>query len=220
VLPPLALSAMLITALDPRALTQISFQLSFTAMAGIILALPYQARALAVIRGGVAPDSPWWRIWSRYLLAWTAAAIIVSAAATLATLPLVAFNFNRVPLLGVPVTILALPAMPFILVSSLGAAITGLVHPWLGQVLGWVAWVPLSYLLTLVSSSPGITLSGAWVGTPLVWVWYLLLGALLVIPSALGRSGPSYVSLLLALETGKPAIPYPDPVAWSWASSE
>ena len=40
-LPPLALSAMLITALAPKALTQISFQLSFTAMAGIILALPY-----------------------------------------------------------------------------------------------------------------------------------------------------------------------------------
>jgi competence protein ComEC len=40
-LPPLALSAMLITALAPKALTQISFQLSFTAMAGIILSLPY-----------------------------------------------------------------------------------------------------------------------------------------------------------------------------------
>ncbi len=189
-LPPLALSAMLITALDPNALTQISFQLSFTAMAGIILALPYQARVSAAIRAGVAPDSSWWQVWSRHFLAWTAAAIIVSVAATLATLPLVAFNFNRIPLLGIPVTILALPAMPFILASSLGAAIAGLVHPLLGQVLGWVAWVPLSYLLTLVSSSPGITVSGAWVGTPMVWAWYSLLGVLMVIPSVFSRYRP------------------------------
>jgi competence protein ComEC len=182
-LPPLALSALLITALEPRALTQISFQLSFAAMAGIILALPYQARVSAGIRGSLTPDSPGWEILYRSLLAWTAAAIIVSLAATAATLPLVAFNFHRIPLLGIPATILALPAMPFILASSLSVAIAGLVHPLLGQVLGWIAWAPLSYLLTLASATPGITLSGAWVGTPLVWAWYSLLGLSLVIPS-------------------------------------
>jgi competence protein ComEC len=159
-LATLALSAVIITTWDPRALTQVSFQLSFTALGGIILALPYQSRLSAAIRAGLAPGSSWRDIWLRNLLAGAAAALIVSLGATLATLPLVAFNFQRIPLFGIPVTLLALPAMPYILLGSLAAALSGLVHPVLGQVLGWLAWAPLSYLLALVSAAPGLTVSG------------------------------------------------------------
>jgi competence protein ComEC len=187
----LALSALLITEsyllVGSKALTQISFLLSFAAMAGIILALPYQARVSDSIRGTINANSSWWEVWLRYLLAWTAAAVIVSTAATLATLPLVAFNFSQIPLFGIPVTILALPAMPFILAASISTALAGLVHPLLGQVFGWVAWVPLSYLLGLVSASPHNTVSGEWVGPSLVWAWYLVLGVLLVLPFTTGR---------------------------------
>ena len=56
-------------------------------------------------------------------------ALIVSVAATMATWPLVALNFDRIPLLGVPATILTLPALPLILTSTLATAVTGLIHP-------------------------------------------------------------------------------------------
>ena len=70
-------------------------------------------------------------------------AVAVSAVATLATLPLIAFNFQRIPTVGIPATVLALPALPFLLVTSAVAAVAGLVHPTAGQVVGWVAWLPL-----------------------------------------------------------------------------
>lgn len=57
------------------------------------------------------------------------AAVAVSMAATLATLPLVAFNFHQIPILGIPATILALLALPFLLATSALASLAGLVHP-------------------------------------------------------------------------------------------
>jgi competence protein ComEC len=154
-LAPLSFSAALITAIDPWALLQIPFQLSFAGVAGMVLALPYQAKVAASIRGGIRPDSPWWELWLRHFLNWIATGMIVSLAATLATLPVVAFNFHQIPLFGIPLTILALPAMPFMLAGSLATALVGLIHPWLGQFFGWLTWVPLSYFLGLVSVAPG-----------------------------------------------------------------
>lgn len=185
ILPSLAFGAALMTAVDPRVLTQVSFQLSFVAMAGIVLSMPYQAAIREKITGGPGLDGSWWRVWLRYIAGWTAAALLVSLAATLATLPLVAFNFHRIPLFGILVTVLALPSLPFILAGSLGAALAGLIHPALGQMFGWLAWVPISYLLGLVSLAPGATLSGGWVGAPLVWTWYLTLGGLVLLPGGL-----------------------------------
>ena len=101
---------------------------------------------------------------------------MVSVAATLATLPLIAFNFHQVPLLGIFVTVLALPALPFILVGSLATALAGLVRPAIGQFFGWLTWVPLSYLLGLVDLAPGKTVSGTWAGAPIVRAWYIVLG--------------------------------------------
>jgi competence protein ComEC len=194
ILPALALSAAVMAAIDPGALRQVSLQLSFTAVAGIALALPYQARIReAVTRSGLDCDSTlsgvsglWWQRWSRFLAGWVLVALVVSAAATLATLPLVAFNFHQIPLFGIFATMLALPMLPFMLLGSLLAAVGGLIAPSLGQLFGWLAWPPLSYLLGLVSLTPGTTVSGAWAGPPLVWAWYILMWGVLILPGAVG----------------------------------
>ncbi len=189
-LPALALGAAVMTALDPLLLERIAFQLSFAAVAGIILALPCQARLSAAITEGAAPATGWMTLWPRYLMGWVASALVVSVVATLATLPLVALNFQAIPILGIPTTILALPALPFVLLGSMAAALAGLVHPLLGVVAGWVAWAPLSYLLGLVSwPAEGLTrtLPGDWVDAPLVWGWYLALGGLLLLPRRWSR---------------------------------
>ena len=175
VLPALALSAAAMTAFDPRALMQVSFQLSFAAMAGIAVSLPHLGMFSPAIdrRSAVLPD--WIRPWAAQLLKGLAAALMVSAAATLATWPLVAFNFDRIPLLGIFVTVLVLPALPLVLIGSMVAAIAGFLHPAIGQFFGWMAWGPLSYLIELVSWAPGYTVSGSgsaipWCG-PGIWYW-------------------------------------------------
>ena len=189
ILPALALTAGAMAGVDPRVLGQVSFQLSFAAMAGIVLALPYQAKVAEGmderIRDASTRAITPWRQWGWQAAKWLAPALIVSAAATLATWPLVAFNFNRVPLLGIVTTLLAMPALPFVLIGSLATAISGIVSPTLGQISGWIAWLPISYLLALTSHMPSITVPVSWAGAPLIWVWYAALGALLLLPRGL-----------------------------------
>ena len=187
VLPSLALSAAVMVGIDPKVLGQVSFQLSFTALAGIVLALPYQARisGWAAMRAESAATWRWAWFWEGSRVA--SSALVISAAATLATWPLVAVNFERVPLLGIFTTLLALPALPAILVGSMATATAGLVHVLPSQFFGWLTWVPLSYLLGVVSVFPTVSFSGFWVGTPFLWAWYLMLGGLLLIPGGLVR---------------------------------
>ena len=180
VLPALALSAAAMTAFEPRAMLQVSFQLSFAAMAGIAVALPHLGMFSPAIDRRAAAFPEWVRPWAAQLLKGLAAALVVSAAATLATWPLVAFNFDRIPVLGIFVTVLVLPALPLVLAGSLVTAVAGFLHPVIGQFFGWMAWAPLSYLIDLVAWAPGYTVSGTWVGERLVWAWYLVLGALLL----------------------------------------
>lgn len=60
-------------------------------------------------------------------------ALIISWSTMLATWPLLAFNFREVALPGIIVTVLALPAMPFIMAGTLLAAVVGLVSTTVGQ---------------------------------------------------------------------------------------
>ena len=187
ILPALALAAALMAAWNPQVLTQVSFQLSFAAMVGIVVALPLQNRLREKITSARIFGSGSGRTILVKILGGTAAALLVSLAATLATLPLVALNFDRVPLFGIFVTLLALPSLPFLLMSSLASALAGLAHTLLGQVFGLVAWLPLSYLLALVSNAPDTTISGSWMTKPLVWAWYLILAGLVFAPGLAGR---------------------------------
>ena len=181
VLPALALSAAAMVAFEPKALLQLSFQLSFAAMAGIALGSPYFGLLSPAMARCSSASPRWTRPWLGSILDWTGVVLIVSTSATLATWPLVAFTFDRLPVLGIIVTVLALPALPLILVGTAATAVAGFLHPAISHFFGWLVWTPLSYLVELVAGFPSPTVSGAWVGSPLVWTWYLGLGALLIL---------------------------------------
>ena len=197
-LPSLALAAAVMVGVNPAVLGQISFQLSFTAIAGIVLALPFQARVSEALDSRARSAAHWWETWGWQAARWVLPGIMVSVAATAATWPLVAYNFDHLPLFGIVTTLLALPSLPFILVGSLATAVGGLVHPIVGQFIGWFAWLPISYLLALVENMPSMTAPVSWVGAPLVWVWYgalgvlaLLYGSRLVPMGGVGSPSPS-----------------------------
>ena len=180
IFPSLALAAGIMVGVDPTVLRDISFQLSFTAVAGIALLMSSEGRWWTP---GVtfAPSEGLWRKAIRVLLAATR----VSIAATLATLPLIAFNFNQIPTLGIPATVLALPMMPALLLTSAMAGVAGLIHPELGQVVGWAAWVCLEYLIWLVelfAKVPASTISVPEFNGLLVWGYYGMLALVFVTP--------------------------------------
>ena len=169
VVSALALAAAVMTAASPNLIRQVSFQLSFAAVGGIALA---HALLGGRFSWGTTPASGW----VGRLAGWTAGLLTVSAAATLATWPLVALNFGQVALLGVPVSLLAIPAVAPLIVLAMLSAATGVVLAPLGELLGWVAAAPASWLIGVVSIVPTWTVDAEGVGRPLILLWYLGLG--------------------------------------------
>ena len=173
VLPALALAAALMTAVSPGLVRQISFQLSFAAVAGIALVLALRGGPL---NWGVSPAAGW----AKRAFGWMAALAVVSAAATLATWPLVAATFGDVALLGIPVSLLTVPVMAPLIVVAGGAALAGVIVPPLGVALGWIAAAPAAWVIGVVSVFPSWTFDAGQTGLPLVLAWYVALGAALL----------------------------------------
>ena len=173
VLPALALAAALMTAVSPNLVRQISFQLSFAAVAGIALVLALWGGRL---NWGASPSAGW----GKRTMGWAAALALVSAAATLATWPLVAATFGEVALLGVPASLLTVPVMAPLIVTAAGAAVAGAVVPPLGTLLGWIAAAPAAWVIGVVSVFPSWTVSGGQAGPSLLLAWYGALGAALL----------------------------------------
>ena len=179
--PALALAAAVMAGFDPRVLKDVSFQLSFTALAGIALLSPY----MSPLWGYWVGVSSHKRTWQRDALGLLVFAMLISLAATIGTLPLIAFNFHLIPTVGIPATILLLPAMPLLLISSAIAGVAGMLSPMTGQVLGWFAWVLLEYTIQMVhafSLIPGSTISVPRFSGVLLWVYYGGIAYLLLAP--------------------------------------
>ncbi|MBM4318519.1 MAG: DNA internalization-related competence protein ComEC/Rec2 [Deltaproteobacteria bacterium] len=132
-----ALAALILLALHPPALFDPSFQLSFGAVAAMILLTPALLRPVASYRPG--PELRWWR-WPR--LRWLAVeALALSLAATLGTAPVVALHFHQLSLISplanfvvVPlVSLLLFPLSASLLVLVPLAALAALLSP------GWLA---------------------------------------------------------------------------------
>ncbi|MEX2227133.1 MAG: DNA internalization-related competence protein ComEC/Rec2 [Dehalococcoidia bacterium] len=141
----IALAAALMTAHDPTAVRDVSFQLSFAATAGIAsLASPLRHRIIAALAWLARRDE---------LPRWTAPLVAeplaVTIAAIVATTPLLALNFERVSLVAVPVNMLIVPAFPLMLCFSALAAVGGLI-PHAHLALATPAYLALSYWLAVV----------------------------------------------------------------------
>ena len=181
-LTALALAAAAMLTYDPAMLWNRSFQLSFAAMAGVLLAgLPAweaaQARWPALAPRREAP-------WARRLLRWTAAALLASVGATAGALPLVAFNFGRVPALGAAATLLMLPTLPVLIIGGMVTGALSLV--W--APLGWsAAWLPAAagwwtlLVARVFNAVPGASISVGAMEAAWVWGYYGALAGLLAL---------------------------------------
>ncbi|MFH1560265.1 MAG: DNA internalization-related competence protein ComEC/Rec2 [Chloroflexota bacterium] len=175
IMPALAAAAALMVGFQPRILSNVSFQLSFTAMAGLVLLAPPIERGLRRVFSEEEEEGRW----SRAL----AYAVAATVAATLATLPLVAFYFRQVSLVGLPATLLALPILAPVLGMGLITALLGLVNTGAAQVAGWGTWLFLSYLKVVVEffdAIPGSTVQVGRIGAPLMVGYYGVLIAFMV----------------------------------------
>jgi competence protein ComEC len=174
----LAFAAAVMVGIQPQLLWSVSFQLSFLAMAGLVLLYHYfQAWG----RRGVAAIFR-----DREALAATGNVIVDGFAATLAAIvavgPLIAYNFGIVSLVALPATFFSLPALPAIIVTAALVAFAGLFALLAAQILGWLAWLFLSYFLSVVQGFDALPFSSfqvATISTWHIWGYYVILAGVI-----------------------------------------
>ena len=109
-LTALSAAAALMVTIDPDLLEEVSFQLSFVAMAGLLLLGPwFRAGGLRLVARYWEPEGV---VWSGVVKFFVEASAI-SLAVILATFPIVGFNFQFLSPVGLPATVFVLPALPF-----------------------------------------------------------------------------------------------------------
>lgn len=122
---------------DSSLIKNLSFQLSFAATFGIILANRMVERQY---RKGLLDKAKYWLKENLKL----------TLSAQLFTLPIILFNFHRLSLIG-PIANLAIEwTIQPIMVLGFITSIFGFIWLPLGVVVGWIVWVPLTYLITVV----------------------------------------------------------------------
>lgn len=136
----LAFTAALMCAVNPLLISDVSFQLSFSATLGLVLfAEPLGAWAKTRL-GRLLPETAAARIAepvSNYLL--------FTLAAQLLTLPIIAYHFGRISLVSLLANPLILPVQPPLLILGGISAIAGAVSPLLGRVAVLFVWPLAAY---------------------------------------------------------------------------
>ena len=140
--PPTSLAAagLLILLANPVAVASLSFQLSFAAMAGLILISPrlYAWIVYDEKERSRLPKNRWGRA-----LRWLCGAFAASVGAIVFTTPLSALYFGYVPLYGILTNLLCLWAMSAAFLCGYAVCLLGLLWQSAGAAAGWVVgWLP------------------------------------------------------------------------------
>ena len=173
----LALSAMLMSAIDPFILWDAGFQLSFLGTLGIVLFTPFFLRPLAPIKRLPAGHT-------------IAELLAVTPAAQAATLPIIAVTFHVISLISLLVNPLTVEFLGALIVLGLLICGAGLLFAPLGMLFGWAAYPLLWYVIAAVSISARIWGHWSWPNgnSAPAWGYYAVL-ALLTGFSLLRRAG-------------------------------
>ncbi len=138
-------AAFFLTLFNPDILWDIGFQLSFASTLGLTLYLGPWSRSFHSLVQPVAGDNIA-RISTRFVTD----VVLATFAATIMTLPLMIYHFDTISLVSPLANLLILPAQPGIMTWGGLATIAGMISPILGQLPAWIAWLFLSYTITLV----------------------------------------------------------------------
>ena len=205
----LALAAAIMVGIEPQLLWRTSFQLSVLAMAGLVFLFP-------PLRALLLQGTEW--VGSKFgvrLPATGAATDIVAAtlAATIAVSPVCAGTFGQLSVVGVPVSLLTLPALPFAIGASSLAGLVALISPAVATPFAWLAWLFLTYIVKAVDIFAALPWAAIESGAVAVWITVAFYSVLCFTPVLWQR--------LRRRDEGKPT---PRPAAtpvnsgwWPWA---
>lgn len=142
----LAFSGALFALFNPLILWDLGFQLSFAATLGLVL---FSERWTEAVRAFLLKHLQERR--AHLATSVIGEYVIMTLAAQVFTLPLIAYAFQQVSLASFLINLLILPAQPLIMALGGLAVLLGLLLPLIGQIMAWFAWVPLTYTLRVVA---------------------------------------------------------------------
>ena len=139
--PALLFTAAIMAGVNPNVLSDVSFQLSFLSMCGLIYISPVLREGMKNLENRLPQ-----RI-SNGLNGAVFDSLSISIAAVIAIWPVLAINFGTVALAGPVATLIISPALPFIMAFSFTASVSGIIYPVIGQAVGIIAWLFISFML-------------------------------------------------------------------------
>jgi competence protein ComEC len=169
----LALAGLLILVTDPHSLFTVSFQLSFTAVAGIIWLEPPLMKAtgplLEKVPGGVL----------RALLSYLTGLVSLTVIVTLFLTPLMAHYFQRLSTISLPANLTVVPPLGFFVVpAGILSAVTAHIHPVLAEITARAAAAGVNVLLHLVRFWDSFDYTSVYVPVPNIGEVLLLYGVM------------------------------------------
>lgn len=166
----LAIVAALMALIDPNVLWDVGFQLSFAATLGLVLlAEPFTNTFvnLASRRINIEIVQRFTGPVGEYLL--------FTLAASLFTLPIILYHFQRISLISLLANPLILPAQPPVMIMGGLAVILGMIYQPLGQLVAYLAWPFVVYtirLVELLTKVPGASITVGRINLLVVAVFY------------------------------------------------
>lgn len=159
-------------------LYDVGFQLSFTAVSGILFLAPKIEKYFSFFGDTIGP------------------VVCATLAAQLFSWPVVSYYFGVVSLIFPIANILIVPLIPFVMLAGFAAASVGLISVWLGKILGLVSWVILSYFVKIIKMLANVKYAAGNYKISSGYVicgYYLLLLDVLVLISKRKKLGPKKI---------------------------
>ena len=153
----LSAAIMAMTLLNPLTLWDVGFQLSAAATLGLVLyAEPFEAAFKNLAARFAAPEN------AARLTAYVGEFFLLTLAAQITTLPLIAYYFKRLSFVSFVANVLIVPAQPAVMVMGGLALIVGLIWLPLGKIIAWAAWPFTAYTIAFVELFAKVP--GAYIG--------------------------------------------------------
>jgi competence protein ComEC len=141
----LAFVAIIMSMINPTALWDISFQLSFFATLGLMLYVEPLTTRFDRLLVWLFPRSL-----ASSASGFLAEPLIVTIAAQITTLPLIVLYFSRLSLVSLPINLLIIPVQAPLLIIGILATLAAFVAPPLAQLLYWYDLLLLSWTTSIV----------------------------------------------------------------------
>jgi len=159
---PIATALLVLVAWDPARVGAPGFQLSFAGAAGLVGGSRILGDVLARGTGGRLPRS-------------VGDAVAAGVCATLATLPIVAWHFERVSLVGIPGTLVLSPVVALVLPGAMLSLLAHACHPATGAFLAGGVDLGLTFLELTTRTLAEPEWASLWL--PRTWVLVFLVAA-------------------------------------------